>query len=360
MKVSKTQRYASKCINPKSILNDVPDIIAPRVSVVIIGFNGLAHIDLCLSSTLDQSLPSDDYEVILLDNASNDGMPEYVEKNYPQVRVIRFQQNYGFNEACNRSLSLINGDFIVFLPQDTIVHRKWLFSLIHLAESDQNIKVCWTNTINPWAHEFDARDRVKLAKHIYYPEITILGFTQCKVLPYKANPLFSLGVAGTSFGIKRDFLGELGPMLDGNFFHYCGDTDLGLRVNLLGYRVVMSPEAIVYHIDTDKSFINLSLFIKYFFGTVDRILLYYKCMSWAEFILFSPFLIVGIAAKVFSIRLPSPIQWGLFCLVLPFSPLIFFVSLFFAGKVNKERTIIKQSRKRNKFWLLRKIFSINQ
>jgi len=297
------------------------------------------------------------YEVILLDNGSRDGTPEYAEKNYPGVRVIRLTQNYGFNEACNRSLAFVKGEYIVFLPQDTIVHHNWLSSLVYLAESDPRIKVCWTNTINPWAPEFSDMNRNGTPRSVYFPEITIFGFTKAGILPYCSNAIPSLGIAGTSFLIKRDVIGELGTILDGGFSHYCGDTDLGLRANLLGYKVAMSPDAVVYHLDTAKSLLAFSLLKRYFWGTVDRVLLFFKCMRLPEFILFAPFLMMGIPAKVFSMNLPPLIQWALYCAIFPLSPLIFVFSLFSVKKVMKGRKLIRNNRRREGLWLLRSLFN---
>lgn len=353
MKAAVANRHSRTDIGQTECLR----VHAPTVSVVIVGYNGLSHVDSCLGSVLDQGFPFEHYQVILLDNASKDGMPEHVEKNYPEVRVIRLGQNYGFNEACNKSLAFVQGKFIVFLPQDTIVHHNWLSSLVFLAESDPDIKVCWTNTINPWAPEFREMDRSRIPKFIYFPEIIIFGFTKVRTLPYCSNPISSLGIAGTSFLIKRDIISELGAILDGSFSHYCGDTDLGLRTNLLGYKVVMSPHAVVYHLDTDKTLISVSLLKRYFLGTVDRVLLFFKCMSLAEFVLFCPLLMMGIPAKVFSINMTALTQLALFCAVLPLSPLIFVFSLFFVRKVMKGRKIIMRNRKREGFWLLKSLLN---
>ena len=327
----------------------------PKVSVAVIGFNGMAFIDDCLASVLDQEFSRTEYEVILIDNASSDGTPEYVEKNYPDVRVVKLKHNCGFNEACNKAFPFTKGEFLVFLPQDTIVHRKWISALVYLAESDQSIKVCWTNTVNPGMQEYGKKEREVYTGQIYFPEISWLGFTKLDILPYSSTPMDSLGIAGASFGIKRDILGELGTILDKNFHHYCGDNDLGLRINLLGYKVVMSPDAIVYHIDSGKQFLSPAILRRYFLGTIDRILLFYKNMTFIEFLLFSPFLTMGIPAKVFSMRFSLMVKLVMFSLILPFSLLIFASSLFFIGKITKNRAYIQADRQRENLWLLKKL-----
>ena len=111
-----------------------PDI---KASVIIIGFNGLKFIDDCLQSVLDQEIPLSNYEVILVDNASTDGMPEYVANKFPDVRVIKLNKNKGFNDACNiarvigkkRQLDFRNGKKVNITEKEKkaidLLNKRW-------------------------------------------------------------------------------------------------------------------------------------------------------------------------------------------------------------------------------------------
>ncbi|MCP4362236.1 MAG: glycosyltransferase, partial [Chloroflexi bacterium] len=109
-------------------------------SVIILGYNGKDFLEACLSSVLDQSYPSEKYEVIFADNASVDGSAAYVASNFPTVHVARFDRNWGFAEGNNRAAELAKGRYLVFLNQDTIAHYDWLAEMVRVMESDSSIK----------------------------------------------------------------------------------------------------------------------------------------------------------------------------------------------------------------------------
>jgi GT2 family glycosyltransferase len=105
-------------------------------SVIVLGYNGKDFLAECLASILDQSYPAEDYEVIYADNASIDGSADLVAERFPSVRMVRFERNLGFAEGNNRAAELARGRYLVFLNQDTVVHRHWLTEMVAAMGND--------------------------------------------------------------------------------------------------------------------------------------------------------------------------------------------------------------------------------
>ena len=108
----------------------------PKASVVVVTFNNLALNRLCLESLYGRT-DWPNFEVIVVDNASTDGTPEYLreaEARYPNLRAVCNETNRGFAAANNQGLTLATGDVLVLLNNDTVVTRGWLTALVrHLA-----------------------------------------------------------------------------------------------------------------------------------------------------------------------------------------------------------------------------------
>jgi len=326
-----------------------------KVSVIIIVYNGLRFLDDCLKSVLDQEMPREKYEVLAVDNNSTDGSVEYIERNYPEVRVIKMDHNYGFSIASNRALKFARGNYMVILPQDTLVHRKWLSEMVRVADNSPVIKACSPNTVNPQSFDFKSKNRTSPPRFLYYPQITPLGYINPLVRPYSEEIAYTLAIAGTSFLIKREVLEELDYLFEEKFFHYCADSDLGIRINLLGYKVALVASSVIFHLDVGKSLLSLSLVGRYLRGSVDRILMFYKDMGSLEFILYLPFLLTGIAAKVFSLRLSPFTQVLLFNAVLIISPLIILFALPRMKLLSPKKVLIKSRYRQKDFWLLKSL-----
>ena len=93
--------------------------ITPRVSVIVLGFNGRKYVDGCLTSLREQRI-DEPYEVVFVDNGSKDGTADAAAR-HEWVRVERLDKNYGFCLGNNTGFERARGDYVVFLNQDVIV-----------------------------------------------------------------------------------------------------------------------------------------------------------------------------------------------------------------------------------------------
>ncbi len=104
----------------------------PKASIVVVTYNNLSLNRLCLESLYGRT-DWPNFEVIVVDNASQDGTPEYLreaESQYPNLRLIQNEDNRGFAAANNQGLAVATGDYFVLLNNDTVVTRGWLTALI--------------------------------------------------------------------------------------------------------------------------------------------------------------------------------------------------------------------------------------
>ncbi|PYS67058.1 MAG: glycosyl transferase family 1, partial [Acidobacteria bacterium] len=125
--------------------------VFPKASIIVVTYNNLELNRLCLESIYART-EWPNFEVIVVDNHSTDGTPEYlkeVEKNFTNLRVTLNESNLGFAAANNIGLRQATGDYLVLLNNDTIVTRGWLSTLIRHLQADASIGLIGpvTNTI---------------------------------------------------------------------------------------------------------------------------------------------------------------------------------------------------------------------
>ena len=84
------------------------------ISVIIVAFKSRSFIACCLNS-LQQASKSYDTEIIVIDNASGDGLGGFILQEYSDIRFFQNKENIGFGSACNQGAQIANGDYLVFL-----------------------------------------------------------------------------------------------------------------------------------------------------------------------------------------------------------------------------------------------------
>lgn len=96
------------------------------VSLIITTFNYARYVERAIRSALDQSLPADRYEIIVVNDASTDHTPAVLANYVDQVRVFNLEQNQGLAAARNFGIQKARGQFVVFLDADDYIHRDLL------------------------------------------------------------------------------------------------------------------------------------------------------------------------------------------------------------------------------------------
>jgi GT2 family glycosyltransferase len=107
------------------------------VSIIIVNYNGKRYLNNFLNSALLQNYPSDRYEVLVVDNGSTDGSVTFIEKNFPNTRVIRSEKNLGFGGGNNLGIRYAKGDLLLLVNNDTTLNKDTLTSLVSVFNEEE-------------------------------------------------------------------------------------------------------------------------------------------------------------------------------------------------------------------------------
>jgi GT2 family glycosyltransferase len=210
-----------------------------RVSVIVVNFNGMPHIDACLSSVLKQTYSN--FEVIFVDNNSSDGSLEYVRSKFPRLVIVASNENLGYAGGINAGLVHATGSYIAPLNMDTEVSVDWLRYLVSFL--DEN---AFAGAVTPKVLLFHERDTINaMGLNIH---VSGLGF--CRSLGKKDNnstlPEKVSGVSGCSYLIRRELLERMGG-LPQECFMANDDVVVSWLVHLMGYETYCVPLSVAYH-----------------------------------------------------------------------------------------------------------------
>ncbi|HCJ66778.1 MAG TPA: hypothetical protein DHV62_05485 [Elusimicrobia bacterium] len=184
------------------------------------------------------------FQIICIDNNSQDNSKDFIRRNYPQVKIIENSQNVFVAKAFNQGLieALENGaEFIFDMTPDGVVEKGCLSALLDVLEKNKNLAAA-----QPIVLFWDEKEKINTSGNA----IHFLGFGYSKgrgldirCMPAQGHPVnYSSGPAHLW---RAQVLKELGGFDENSFL--IEDLDLGWRAWLLGYQIVNVPEAIVYH-----------------------------------------------------------------------------------------------------------------
>jgi GT2 family glycosyltransferase len=266
--------------------------VAKKVSIILVNYNSMPHLDTCIPSVLNQTYPN--IEIIFVDNNSSDGSFEYTHRKFPQLVFVANNRNLGYAGGINAGLVHTTGEYIAPLNIDTEVSANWLSEMVHFL--DLNPKVA---AVTPKILLFDERSKINaLGSNIH---ITGLGF--CRGLNKPDNnstePQKVSGVSGCSYLIRREILEQMGGAPEECFM---GNDDVVLSwlVNLMDYEMYCLPKSVVYHkyklkMDPEKFFIlerNRSTLLLYSLKPLTFVALS-PVLAFTELLIFSYSLLEG-------------------------------------------------------------------
>ena len=210
-----------------------------RVSVIVVNYNGMSHLDACISSVLKQSYTN--FQVIFVDNNSSDGSLDYARNKFPNLTFVVNDKNLGYAGGINSGLTHATGEYIAPLNIDTEVAPNWLSAMVAFLDDNPQ-----AGAVTPKVLLFDDRTKINaLGLNIH---ITGLGF--CRKLGKKDDisiiPENVPGVSGCSYLIKREILEEMGGAPQECFMGN-DDVIVSWLLRLMGYEIYCVPEAVVYH-----------------------------------------------------------------------------------------------------------------
>ncbi|MBR1631235.1 MAG: glycosyltransferase family 2 protein, partial [Paludibacteraceae bacterium] len=219
-----------------------------RCSVIILNWNGAKHLRNYLPSLVEHTMLPD-VELVVADNGSTDESFD-VLKLYPQIRLIRFDKNYGFAEGYNRAVREVDARYVVLLNSDVRLTAGWLSPLLNALEQDENIAAC------------QPKIRADLHPENFEHAGAAGGFIDWWGYPYCRGRIMSyvepdqgqydsacdiFWATGACLCIRRDLYLSVGG-LDSTFFAHMEEIDLCWRLRARGWRIRCIPQSTVYHL----------------------------------------------------------------------------------------------------------------
>lgn len=250
-------------------------------SIILVVYNGMRYLPGCLASLAGECLAYPGSEVIVVDNASSDGSTEWIASYYPEIRLLRQEENLGFAAGNNRGAVAAQGDVLVFLNQDTRVLPGWLKALVNgLYQSDD---VGLTTSRLLYMHQ---PERINLCgQDILYTGMTF-GRGTLRAADALPEARQVSAVAGASFAIRKELWQQLGGFDEG-FFMYYEETDLSWRASLLGYQSWYIPGSAALHDANVKPSVRAT-----YYSMRNRPRLLLKHWKWQTLVLILPALLL--------------------------------------------------------------------
>ena len=210
------------------------------MSVVVVNWDRRDLLSACLKSLDIQTLR--DFEVIVVDNGSQDGSVEMLETRFPAVRLIANRENRGFCAGNNQGIAAARGRCIALLNNDAEADPAWLAELLRAFDQGGDVGMA-ASKILVW----EDRQTIDKAGHLIYPDGQNrgrgTGETDRGQYNRQEETAWPDGCAAMYSKAMLDRIGGF----DEDFFAYADDAELGLRARIAGWRCLYMPKAVVYH-----------------------------------------------------------------------------------------------------------------
>lgn len=213
--------------------------MTPAVSIVIPAYNGKSHLEANLPFLLEATRRRGDLEVIVVDDGSADGTPEFLAVRFPEVRLVALPQNRGFAGACGAGVDAAKGELVYLLNTDARVLPGFLDPVLG-AFGDHAVFAVGSRELPP-------RGEGKLTVPVPFFRFGLFGHRYRETAGIPARPLPVLFVSAGHAAFSREKFLALGGFDDLYRPFYWEDIDLCFRAWRRGWRVVLAPESAVRH-----------------------------------------------------------------------------------------------------------------
>lgn len=225
-----------------------------KLSIVILCWNDREVIGNCLRSIFANT-HSSDFEVIVCDNGSTDGLVEIIRKHYPKVCVIENKSNLRFAKGNNVGIRASRGEYVLILNPDTIIHDGTLDKMVEFADQHPETGAFGCRVVNSdGSYQESGRPFPSLrGRWIATLQLRSLGyfsdwFLSDTYVGWKGDtPRQVDWLAGCFILLRTDLLQRLGGF-DEQFFYYYEDVDLCYRVWQTGYSIIFTPHVTITHL----------------------------------------------------------------------------------------------------------------
>lgn len=276
-------------------------MVEKKIAVVILNWNGASLLSQFLPSVLKYS---EEATIYVADNASTDTSISLLKAQFPNVKIIQNEGNYGFAQGYNVALQQVEEPYYALVNSDIEVTENWLKPILTIFDNQKEVSI-----IQPKLLDFKNKDYFEYAG-------AAGGFIDQFGYPFCRGRLFNtiekdvqqyddertiFWASGACFFIRKVVFRELNGF-DGDFFAHQEEIDLCWRANNLGYKVKYTPLSVVYHVG--GATLNNSNPKKTFLNFRNSLLMLLKNLPKKQLfpILFARLVLDGIAGLQFLIQ----------------------------------------------------------
>jgi len=220
-----------------------------NLSIIIVNWNTNNQLTQCLASIFHNT-PSDEFEILLVDNASTDGSVDMVRERFQQVQLIENNENLGFAKANNQAIQQSNGHYVILLNPDTEIKPGALETLVRFMDEEPQAGAAGPKLLNP-----DGTLQTSCYPSPTLPREIWRLFHLDKIKPYgiyemsrwdMEKPRQVDVLQGACLILRREVLDQVG-LLDEDYFVYSEEVDLCYRLKKAGWQLYWVPGAKVVH-----------------------------------------------------------------------------------------------------------------
>ncbi len=214
----------------------------PPVSILILNYNGLQWLPRCLSSIKRTEYPH--MTVYMVDNGSTDNSVDYVQTNFPEVKIIRNEENLGSAEGYNRGMESIESPYVLLLNCDTeILNPRWIRHLIDKILSDDRIAAVACKMVTMRDRFLDSVGGMGIP---FWRGFVDIGKGEVDRGQYDHDDFIPFYFCGGAALIRKDIFFRLGGF-DSKLFMFMEDVDYSWRLRLQRYKIGFESKAKVAH-----------------------------------------------------------------------------------------------------------------
>ena len=275
-----------------------------KVSIIILNWNGEALLREFLPSVL-ACTPQSLADIIVADNGSTDGSVEMLKNEFPAVRLILFDWNYGFAEGYNRAISQIDTTYSILLNSDVEVTANWLDAPLRALEADDMLAGVQPKILAQ-------KDKTK-----FEYAGAAGGWLDCYGYPFCRgrvlhvveedngqydNPSTIFWASGACFFVRTEVFKKEGGF-DANFFAHQEEIDFCWRLLSRGYKLACIPQSVVYHVGAatlkaespQKTFLNFrnNLLMVYKNTSEEKLPSVMRLRFWLDYVALTKFFLTG-------------------------------------------------------------------
>ena len=216
------------------------------VSIIIPHYNNKKILEDCIKSILEISYSN--YEIIIVDNNSNDHSARLVKEQFPEVNLISSNTNLGYAGGCNLGSKHAQGEYLLFLNNDTVHDMNFLDYLVSCIKSNKNI-----SSVQPKILDFNKEKFDYAGSSGGYIDYLVFPFTRGRIFNTIENDTGQYNdkkqifwASGACFITKKNIFEKMDGF-DERFFAHMEEIDYHWKCHLAGYDIYVEPQSIIYH-----------------------------------------------------------------------------------------------------------------